>query len=159
MKQLKYLVAAILLTTTTIAAGHTGLDSSIPADGAMLMESPKTVELDFTADVNLTKFEVVNKMSGAAVEVEFTPSATASSYFSVPVAELAKGHYQVNWALLGGDGHQMTGSFDFMVHGADMSMMDGSATSMPMRTHGADMPSASSSEAESSEDNESHSGH
>ena len=128
MKFYKTLTTLAFLFLAASSFAHTGLDSSIPTDGAMLMESPKTVELDFTADVNLIKFEIVKKMDGTAVEVDFRPSATANSYFSVPVPELAMGHYQVNWSLLGGDGHQIEGSFNFMVHGEGMPMMDHNST-------------------------------
>jgi copper resistance protein C len=123
MKIFKTLIGITLLAIAAGAFAHTGLESSNPAADAMLMESPRAVELNFTEEVNLTKFEVVNKMGGAAVEVEFTPSLTANSHFSLPVPEMAMGHYQVNWVLLGKDGHKVEGNFDFMVHsGGTMPM-------------------------------------
>lgn len=139
MKIYKSLIGITFAAMAISASAHTGLGSSIPANDAMLMESPDAVELNFTADVNLIQFEVLKKMDGSAVEVEFTPSATASSYFSLPVPKLAMGHYQVNWGLLGGDGHKIEGSFEFMVHDSNAmpmaqmghgQMMDHSA--MPM---------------------------
>lgn len=156
MKFYKTLTTLAFLFLAASSFAHTGLDSSIPTDGAMLMESPKTVELDFTADVNLIKFEIVKKMDGTAVEVDFTPSATANSYFSVPMPELAMGHYQVNWSLLGGDGHQIEGSFDFMVHGEGMPMMDHKDVSMPMMDHSGTTAENTDAPAEN---HESHSGH
>ena len=150
----------ILFTTFILTANvyaHTGLESSVPIDNAMLMESPKAIELNFTEEVHLTKFEVTSKMSGNPVEVDFTPSVTASSNFSLPVPALPMGSYQVNWALLGGDGHQIEGFFGFMVHGeGSMPMMNHGQGDMPMMDHSG---MATESETESSKDHESHNGH
>jgi len=138
------------LTFTSAVFAHTDLSSSSPANNAMLMESPDSVELTFSAKVNLTKLEVVNQMSGDAVELSFTPSVTPNSEFSIAMPELSMGNYLVNWALLGSDGHQMTGSFGFMVHGSNMSMMEHGDSAMPSET---------SSESGSSENHDSHKGH
>jgi methionine-rich copper-binding protein CopC len=128
---------------------HTGLKSSVPNNNAMLVGSPEVIKLKFMAKVNLVKFEVVSKISGYRVEVNFIPSVTASATFSVAVPELAIGDYQVNWGLLGGDGHQITGSFEFMVQGAGLPMRDHGEMAMPTTTEG---------EVESSGDQQSHSG-
>ena len=147
----------ITLILTPNLYAHTGLESSIPIDNAMLMESPKVIELNFNEDVHLTKFEVTSKMSGNLVEVDFTPSVTASSNFSLPVPALAVGSYQVIWALLGGDGHQIEGFFGFMVHSeGSMPMMKHGQGDMPMMDHSG---MATESETESLKDHESHSGH
>lgn len=109
-KKLILLVASLLLASTGWA--HTGLASSLPADGAQLQQSPENLELEFTAAVMLASVSLIDG-SGQRVELQFKPRSQPDATHRVALPTLAAGSYRVNWKALGGDGHTVDGSFAF----------------------------------------------
>ncbi len=114
MKSMKLLLSSVLLLASGLLRAHTHLETAVPADGAVLKASPSTVELTFGAEVQLLKLELAGA-TGAAVEMDFQASATATKTFSVPLPALAPSAYTVNWTVLGADGHRIEGHFTFTV--------------------------------------------
>ena len=117
MKQLSLiftLLTALIVAINTQA--HTGLESSVPHNNAMMMESLESIELNFASEVNLIKLEMVDKANGQSIPLGFTPSTAAATDFSQPLPALKIGTYQINWTAMGADGHKMEGDFSFMMH-------------------------------------------
>lgn len=144
------LFTAFILTANSYA--HTGLESSVPNDNAMLMQSLEDIELHFGSAVNLIKLELINKADGQSVDISFTPTTTAAAHFSHPMPALKIGTYQVNWTAMGSDGHKMEGNFSFMMH------VDGKSDAMPHSNMG-QMHDAVPSPAETPSSESDHSGH
>lgn len=117
MKQLSLIFT--LLTALVVAINtqaHTGLESSVPHNNAMMMESLENIELNFASEVNLIKLELVDKANSQSIPLGFTPSTAAATDFSQPLPALKIGTYQINWTAMGADGHKMEGDFSFMMH-------------------------------------------
>ncbi len=122
MKQLSLiltLLTALIVATHTYA--HTGLESSVPGNNAMMTESLEKLELHFSSEVNLTQLELVDKVTGESIPLSFTPTTTASVHFDQPLPALKITTYQVNWTAMGADGHKMEGNFSFMMHPGTMT--------------------------------------
>lgn len=94
------------------AQAHTHLSSSVPADKSRV-KAPAAIELNFPEAAKLTAL-TLQKGSEAAVALKPLP-ADAAKHLSVPVSALAAGDYVVNWRMVGGDGHVMSGKFGFTV--------------------------------------------
>lgn len=119
-KLLKILGSLAVLFMTTMVSAHVDLTETIPADKAMLMQSPATLKLTFSGPVRMMKLSLVDAEQ-KAVKFGFAASATAASEFEWPLPPLKSGNYQVSWIVMGQDGHKMTGDYGFMLHG-DMKM-------------------------------------
>ena len=145
MKQLSLIFT--LLTALIVATNTTGLESSVPSNNTMLMESLEEIELHFASEVNLIKLELVDRANGESVSLGFKPTTAAATDFSQPLPALKIGTYQVNWAAMGADGHKMEGDFSFMMH------VESDAGAM-MHPDSDQMHGAEASQGESS-----HSGH
>jgi methionine-rich copper-binding protein CopC len=112
-KYMKVMLSGLLVAAAGLQA-HTMLQTSTPADGAVLDEAPETLELGFGADVQLLKLEIATD-AGAVEDMKFTPVATAAKSFSVPLPALEPAAYLVTWTILGADGHRMEGTLSFLV--------------------------------------------
>ncbi|MEZ5489276.1 MAG: copper resistance protein CopC [Gammaproteobacteria bacterium] len=98
---------------TSYSFAHTALSEATPADGAMVMETPENLQLSFNEEVRLLKALVT--LGEEEIEIDFTPSATASKHFTVALPKLEHGRYSVAWAVLGADSHRVEGNLSFMV--------------------------------------------
>ena len=116
-------VVAVLVALASVVGAawfHTELEDSDPAADAVLTESPATVTLGFTTEVQLALSSVaVTSSSGGA-----SASAAALAYLSADqhdvlvlplTAPLPSGAYIVSWRTAGPDGHQISGEFGFQV--------------------------------------------
>lgn len=115
MKKLSYFFAIALFAFSSSAFAHTQLKASNPKDGAMLMESPKTLHLEFNGMMRLLKLDVVDQQ-GKKVATDFRPTPNEASEFYLKLPKLEPGTYKVNWTLLGADTHTIKGHIGFMVH-------------------------------------------
>jgi len=132
MKQTSQILFLLtLLAVSATSQAHTDLTRISPANNAMLMSLPDAIELEFNGKVNLIKLELINRMSKEPVDIAFKATAKADSSFRVELPVLEVGTYLINWSILGGDGHQISGSAGFMLHSDGVNVMDMSQ-SMPM---------------------------
>lgn len=115
MKRFNLLVSTLLLVFSASLFAHTGLKSSMPEDGAMLNEAPKKLEIVFRDEVKLVKVALVDA-KGKAVEFGYKMPQEKGTSFSWTLPALPAGDYKVNWTAMGGDDHNVMGSFGFMVH-------------------------------------------
>jgi len=96
------------------AAAHTGIKSTLPANNAVLKQSPETLTLSFRNAVRLMKVTLLDT-DEEKVKTDFKPTAKAAKAFVVDLPELTVGQYKTNWVSMGKDGHKMKGSFVFTV--------------------------------------------
>lgn len=108
-------LAALIFAGPVFA--HVQLTNAVPADNAMLMQTPHRLSLTFSGKVRLTKLSL-SSADNNSVEFGFKPSAAAAEQFSWALPVLSRGNYRVSWVALGADGHKMSGDFGFMLHGA-----------------------------------------
>ena len=115
MKYINIATAVLGLALTFSASAHISLKQSTPKSNAMLMQSPKQLTLTFSAEVRLAKVQLKDS-ENKPVDFSFKPSATPKKNFNWSLPNLAKGNYTVKWIALGGDGHKMSGTLNFMLH-------------------------------------------
>jgi methionine-rich copper-binding protein CopC len=108
------LVLIALLGFMVNAQAHTGLKESNPAAGALLRVAPEQIQLVFTATVSLVRF-TLSDHEGRRIDVAFKPDPESKTEFLLPIPALLAGHYQVEWAVIGADGHTVTDKFAFVV--------------------------------------------
>jgi len=122
MRVVTFLSGLILLTLGATAGAHSHLAKAVPADGSVITASPPNIVLNFSDPARLTALSI---QKGAEKEQKLAPlPAEAAKQLSVPVPQLAPGSYVVNWRVVGGDNHVMSGQIHFTIsaeHGADHS--------------------------------------
>jgi methionine-rich copper-binding protein CopC len=102
------IAAGVLLgLTATLAFGHTTLQSTSPANGAVLEQSPPVIEMTFRATANLTSV-VVLEAGKEPRKLQFTPIGSAT-VFKIQDPQLARGRNQIQWKALSADGHVISG--------------------------------------------------
>lgn len=104
------------------ALAHTAMTGSVPpADSTV--SSPSVMMLSFGAEVRLVRLSLNG--SNGEVDIGFSPVATASTSFHVPMPFLQAGAYTVNWTAIGNDGHSVSNTFAFTVDpNAPAAVMD-----------------------------------
>lgn len=108
-------VMLLVLSILTVGArAHTGLSGSSPADGESLAQSPEALVLEFPMPVRLVKVEL-SSAAGAAIDLGKYRVTDAATSFRVVLPPLAPASYRVEWMVMGGDSHKMTGSLGFTV--------------------------------------------
>ena len=115
MKTIKIVCATALMAVSAVAMAQPELTGSYPEDGAMLMNQPGEVALNFSENVSVEEFQVVDS-SGEAVPVSVNADGQPMPGVSVPLPELAPDTYTVSWGVTGEDGEAQSGSFSFMQH-------------------------------------------
>ena len=111
MKRL--LSAVAMLFCFGAAQAHTHLQSSMPADQAVLASAPAEIMLHFSEASRLTSLSI-QKEGGQEQKIAALPK-TASAAVKVPLTPLSPGKYTVNWRAVGGDNHVMSGKLQFTV--------------------------------------------
>jgi len=112
-------LAVILLDAGASAAfAHAELESAIPAANATVKEAPKSIEIDFSEELNgeLSRIEVRNS-TGVQVDKGDTHVASDDQkHLSVDLNSLSDGTYEVLWtSVASDDGHKLTGTYTFTV--------------------------------------------
>lgn len=111
----RFSVAAALacLAFTGVAAAHTHLKHSTPAEGSVLTASPPSIVLTFSEAARVTAL-TLQKDGEAAQKLTPLPSAPAAEV-SVPAPKLTAGKYSVAWRVVSDDNHIMSGTLHFTV--------------------------------------------
>lgn len=104
---------ALVSAVTSLAAAHTSIKSTVPANEAVLAESPPVIEISFEHIAQLTS--VVVAASGRAPrKLEFEPVGNAFN-FRLTEPRLAPGRNEVRWKGLSSDGHVIEGTLVYTV--------------------------------------------
>jgi methionine-rich copper-binding protein CopC len=96
------------------ASAHTELVSSSPADGARVKRLPATIELTFSEALATPAFVTVTDPSGSAVGTG-KPTVENELVRQQTNGGVATGEYTVEYRVVAGDGHPVTGSLRFTV--------------------------------------------
>lgn len=103
------------LTVAAPAAAHDALVGSEPAANATLTQAPTQVVLTFAATQAGVGSEVV-VVDGAGQVWSDGPAQVVEATVTQPLVDaLPNGTYTVTWRSVAGDGHPVTGAFDFVV--------------------------------------------
>jgi methionine-rich copper-binding protein CopC len=103
-----------VLLNPALAHAHTGLIQSIPANGATVYAELPALELIFGAQVRLISLQIIDS-EGESIKREKTRDLTPAKRFQIALPALVPGDYKVNWVVMGGDSHKMSGQFGFAV--------------------------------------------
>jgi len=125
------------------AQAHAELESSTPADGAVLASAPRTVDLIFGEDIIDAGIQVVAQDSGGtAVPLDKAVAAGPKVSVAWPTTAGA-GNYRVSYRVTSQDGHPIDGTISFFYGAASGSpTAAGSAASTGGATAGS-QPGAS----------------
>jgi copper transport protein len=102
-----------LLACSAIAAAHTHLLKSVPADGQVLATAPASVVLAFSEAARLTA-AWIEKGAGPRTRLGPLPE-TAATQVMLALPALTPGEYVVSWRAASADGHVMPGRIRFTV--------------------------------------------
>ena len=113
------LAAAIAVTLLGVAwpaaaFAHTELVSASPADGASVDELPATIELTFSEALSTPAFVTVTDPAGAEVHVG-DPTIQDQVVTQQTEGTGLAGGYEVEYRVVAGDGHAVSGSLSFTV--------------------------------------------
>ena len=114
-------LAAVAVSTGDVSA-HATLESADPANGSMLAAPPDHVELVFSENVGKPAALAVldpagNEVAGGELQVvDHTMSRTYDP------ATFEPGVYTISYQVTSADGHPISGTLTFMVHGAGESV-------------------------------------
>ena len=106
-------LAAALLGASALTQAHTHLKESRPAEGSVLNAPPANIVLKFSEAARVTAL-TLQKDGGAEEKLSPLPTAAAAEV-SVPAGKLAPGKYVVNYRVVSGDNHIMSGKLHFTV--------------------------------------------
>jgi len=110
--KIKNILIITLLFTSPYLWAHTGLDYSVPENGATLNESPKQIVLSFTEPAKLVKFELIDSDNNV-VTTSFKATFEDHVEYVISVNELSDDQYTILWTIMGSDGHKNEGDFQF----------------------------------------------
>lgn len=116
MKRLLRIFIAAVALSFVVAHAHTHLESSMPADKAVLEAAPSEVMLHFSEATRLTALTIQKEGEKEQMAISVLPK-TASAAPKVPLDPLSPGKYIVNWRAVGSDNHVMNGALHFTVKG------------------------------------------
>jgi methionine-rich copper-binding protein CopC len=101
------------LAVVPVVSAHAYLVNSTPEDGAQLTDPPEAVTLQFSTKVTSADITVTD-LAGNRVDTG-SVSRRSDTTFRVPLDTLSSGAYTVEWRIISADGHQLDGSFTFVV--------------------------------------------
>jgi methionine-rich copper-binding protein CopC len=115
---------AVSAVTATVAGAHATLESSSPAAGAMLTELPAEIELTFSESVGKPAEMVVLDPSGEPVPVGELTLVDGTATLPLTSTTGMPGNYTVSYEVTSADGHPISGTVAFMVHGDGSGAVD-----------------------------------
>ena len=106
------LLAGAVGLWATSAFAHSALDTTVPADGAILSKPPSEIVLEFKGNIRLTR--VTFTYAGEqATDMDLGENTSFASDFTFPFEGMGIGEYVINFRGLGTDGHVLNGTFSF----------------------------------------------
>ncbi len=110
----RFLFAGLLILSAPAAFAHSMLDTTAPADGAVLAQAPARIVLSFAKRIRLTKVRMRHG-DGPAVALDLTRHKRFATRFAIALPGRGRGLYRIEWRGLAADGHTMRGGFGFRV--------------------------------------------
>jgi methionine-rich copper-binding protein CopC len=133
---LRFLIVALAAVFASLnvgispASAHAGLAGSSPAANATVAELPDSIELTFSAAIELGLAEVkVTDAEGKRIDKgKPTQGSIAGKSAKVAVQGSKSGLHKVDWKVGSGDGHSISGTFSFTVTSASISASKGGSS-------------------------------
>ena len=110
----------VVMLNPVSAFAHVALTDSMPKADSTVNVAPESLMLMFTEEVKLLKAAIAPE-GGKEMDIGFKPMSMAMKHFNVALPSLSEGVYQVNWTVMGSDGHRMDESFSFTIDANAMS--------------------------------------
>ncbi len=107
-------VVAITLGLSAPALAHSKKETTTPADGATVSETPDLIAIGFNAPMRVTMVRLTDGNDNEFPVTRSDNMAPVTTFEAVPDA-LPAGSYTVEWRGLADDGHAMSGRFSFTV--------------------------------------------
>ncbi len=113
---MRYIFALIgLIICTEGAWAHSKINKTMPADGAILKQSPQDIAFHFDKTIRITRI-VLSHESSNAVGLDYLDGyEDYNNRFKLPIVSMGNGAYQVQWRGISQDGHVMQGDLRFAV--------------------------------------------
>ena len=108
--------AAVALGLAPTAFAHSMVAKTSIAENAKLAASPPDFTATFEHDARVSNVKLTDA-KGAAVPLDFAPSAKMEKSFTVALPHLAAGKYTLSWKSLSKDGHAMSSAIHFSITG------------------------------------------
>ncbi|WP_346926397.1 copper resistance CopC family protein [uncultured Arthrobacter sp.] len=105
----------VSLAAAPPASAHDQLISSTPAPGERLGQAPDSISLTFLAPMMKLGYEIRVVDSSIRNRAQNDPVLTGATLTQPLPADLPEGEYQVRWRAVSGDGHPISGSYEFLV--------------------------------------------
>ena len=114
MKKMFVFTFIFVLAFVNSALAHTGLETSSPQNGEVIKEELREISLTFETKIEQgSTFELKNS-NGNSIVVDEIVLNENKMVGNLP-NPLENGEYQVNWNIIGADGHPIEGEFSFSV--------------------------------------------
>ena len=112
----KIIMIAILLFFSSVpyVLAHSGLSSSVPEDGETTQEEVEQVTLIFNTSIETTSTMKVTDEMGMEVALAET-TVDDNEMKGILELPLTTGNYQVDWKIIGQDGHPIEGEYSFSI--------------------------------------------
>lgn len=108
------ILAGLLALAATLAHAHSGLDATVPENGAELTDVPTQIVLSFTRSIRLTRIQMTHD-DDDTVDLDLGGQTVFATRFVVPLTDMGRGVYRIEWRGLSEDGHAMRNEFAFKV--------------------------------------------
>lgn len=108
----RFLTMITLLSLTGLAAAHTRLVQSLPAENSKVT-APARLELKFS-DLSQLQSLRLQRDGDPVRDIQSLPKEWGSE-FAVALPQLAPGQYVATWGVETDDGHKVTGKIRFTV--------------------------------------------
>ncbi|WP_419962437.1 copper resistance CopC family protein [Psychrobacillus sp. BM2] len=114
MKKILWMTIACVFLFSNSALAHTGLESSTPDQGSTVIEKLDEITLTFLTKIEETSSFTVTNSADELVEVDGI--TVNDNILTGNVKEsMENGAYQINWKIIGADGHPIEGVIDFVL--------------------------------------------
>lgn len=110
----KLAMIALFSTLATGVFAHSSVTTTQPANGDVLAEVPAEISFTFAKGIRLTRAEM-GHLDQPAIRLDLGDQTSFDLLFTVPLQEMGKGTYRIDWRGLGEDGHAVQGTFTFTV--------------------------------------------
>ncbi|MCM3601777.1 copper resistance protein CopC [Robertmurraya korlensis] len=112
-KLLIIFISLLVLILPSVVSAHTEITSSIPEAGQVVKEETKEITLTFGGEIESLSTMTLMK-DGQDIKFE-SVQAQGNQLIGLLGTPLESGSYIINWNIVGGDGHPLTGEIPFSV--------------------------------------------
>ncbi|QFG01275.1 LPXTG cell wall anchor domain-containing protein [Psychrobacillus glaciei] len=114
MKKIIIIAFVFMFATANSAFAHTGLEDSNPANGEVVTEQLNEITLTFEGKLEQSSTFELKNSTGETIPVDniTIDEEKLAGTLSTP---LDNGNYEINWNIVGVDGHQIEGDIPFTV--------------------------------------------